>query len=174
MKKDEFWKLYNEKYKSHIQPGIEITDCPLGGDCGIFVYSCFKNEKGVWCIEETCERSNTPYHDEYSSEDEAFDHFLSIVHSHSTLDSFYIRQQDEMRKRFEERFMTQINGPSGKYEYILEWPGARTIYTKIMRCFKTDSGKWYIEVDDGNGKYFSKEFDTLEEAKEELYRNGAK
>lgn len=89
MKKDEFWKLYNEKYKSHIQPGIEITDCPLGGDCGIFVFSCFKNEKGVWCIEETCERSNTPYHDEYSSEDEAFDHFLSIVHSHSTLDSFY-------------------------------------------------------------------------------------
>lgn len=171
MKKDEFWQIYNEKYKNHIQPGVAIADYPLGSDCGIFIYSCFENEKGVWCIEKTRERCNTPYHEEYESEDEAFDNFIEIVHSHSTLDGFYVRQQDERRKRFEMDFMEQINGESEKYVYSYKWPGAKTVYTFKMECFKLSSGKWKLEVDNGVDKSFSKEYDTLEEAKEEAYKH---
>ena len=171
MKKDEFWKLYNEKYKNKMQPGVAIADYPLGSDCGIFIYSCFENENGVWCIEKTRERCNTPYHDEYESEDEAFDYFLSIVHSHSTEDGFYISQQNAKRKHFEADFMEQINGSSGMYEYSYKWPGAKTVYTFKMKCFKVYSGKWKLEVDNGAGRCFFKEYDTLEEAKEEAYKN---
>lgn len=85
MKKEEFWQLFKEKYKTNIPPGVAIVDYPLGSDCGIFLYSCFENEYGVWCIEQTRERSNTPYHQEVESEEEAFDRFLQIVHLHSTL-----------------------------------------------------------------------------------------
>lgn len=84
MKKDEFWKLYNEKYKNNMRGPVYIQDKPVGGDSGAFIFGCFQNEHGIWCIEETMERSNTPIHMEFSSEEEAFDVFLEIVHSHST------------------------------------------------------------------------------------------
>ncbi len=93
MKKEEFWKLYNEKYKGNIRGPVLIQDKPVGGDSGCFIFGCFQNEHGVWCIEETMERSNTPHHKEYSSEEEAFDDFLYIVHSHSTFDEYYIKTQ---------------------------------------------------------------------------------
>ena len=170
MKKDEFWKLYKEKYEGKIQAGVAISDGPLGSDCGIFVFSCFQNEKGVWCLEKTRERCNTPYHEECANEDEAFEKFLSIVHSHSTLDDFYIRQQDSKRMKFEKNFMEQIEGETGMYVYTKVWPGTKTVYTYKMTCCKTDSGKWKLETDNGDGEYSCEEYDTLEEAREAAYR----
>ncbi len=148
MKKDEFWKLYNEKYKHNIRPGVAIQDKPVGGDCGTFVYGCFQNEKGIWCIEETRERNNTPYHREFESEEAAFERFLSIVHSHSTLDEFYINRQKERLERFEKSFEQQINGPEQRYVYRREFPPIKTgqpnrVYTWI--CYLTDWKQWYVE-----------------------------
>ena len=92
MKKEEFWKLFNEKYKNHMQ-AVAVCDSPLGGDCGFWQISCYQNKDGIWCTEETIERCKYPQHIEHATEDNAFDYFLSMVHEHSKLTEWYIREE---------------------------------------------------------------------------------
>lgn len=68
---EEFWKIYNEKYKKLESPGFRVVNYPLSGDTGYFLCSIYINENNKYCIDKTCERSNTPFHNEYDSEEEA-------------------------------------------------------------------------------------------------------
>lgn len=81
MTQSEFWKLYHRKYKGHMN--VIVEDRPLGGDDGFFKISCYRNIAGIWCIEETVERSNTPRRKTFRSERDAFDEFLEKVHYRS-------------------------------------------------------------------------------------------
>ena len=170
MTKTEFWTLFNQKYKNNLRPGVYIQDKPVGGDGGCFVYGCFQNEKGIWCIEETKERSNTPYHREFESEEKAFERFLSLLHSHSTLDEFYIKQQKERLERFENSFHQQINGPDHRYVYRREFPPLKTgepnrVYT--WTCYLTDWKQWYVEQNKA-GQIIRTYHDNIEDAKKIL------
>ena len=56
---------------------------PLTCDHGYFEMSIYKNSYGVWCIDRTLERSNTPSHSWFASENEAFDYLLREVEWYS-------------------------------------------------------------------------------------------
>ena len=58
MKVQEFWSIYNARCKRLETPSFYLRDYPLSGDHGYFEVSIFQNEKGIWCIESTIERSN--------------------------------------------------------------------------------------------------------------------
>lgn len=74
----EFWDIYNKQYKRFESPGFRVVDYPLSGDTGYFLCSIYANEKGKYCIDKTIERSNTPKHKEYESEEDAVKHILDF------------------------------------------------------------------------------------------------
>lgn len=78
---NEFWDIYNKYYKRFISPGFQVVDYPLGGDSGCFQLGIYKNENGKCCIDKTLERSNTPYHREYDSEENAVDDLLYLCYA---------------------------------------------------------------------------------------------
>ena len=80
---DEFWKIYNENYKKYESPGFQVVDHPLSGDTGYYLCSIYVNENGKYCIDKTMERSNTPYHYEYDSEEVAVKEILDICSFHT-------------------------------------------------------------------------------------------
>lgn len=172
MKKDEFWKLYNEKYKGNMKDWVYVCDGPVCGDSGTFYMSCFQNSQGIWCIEETRERSSTPYHTEYTNEDDAFEQFLKTVHWRSKLDEHYIQKEKHNRQKFEQDFAEQMNGPRKCYVYIREFPPKKKGWPRIIfktTCYLTKQGQWYIEKN-MDGTITRNYYNTLEEAKEILYQ----
>ena len=80
MKAEQFWKIFKEELKSNLYGYAPIfIDKPTGGDGGFFLAGLFKNDNGIWCIEETMERSNQPIHTEYDSEEEAVKRFFNMA-----------------------------------------------------------------------------------------------
>lgn len=74
---DEFWKIYNKKYKRFESPGFQVVGYPLSGDTGRYLCSIYVNKNGKYCIDKTIERSNTPSHCEYDSEEAAV---MKVLH----------------------------------------------------------------------------------------------
>lgn len=81
MKINEFWEIYNKHYKKFTSPGFQVVNYPLGGDSGCFMRSIYKNDEGRYCIDITVERSNTPHHKEYDSEEAAVEDILHFCYS---------------------------------------------------------------------------------------------
>lgn len=79
MKATEFWKIYAEEFKQFEGPGLMLHTYPLTGDHGYFEMSIYRNSDGVWCIDKTIERCNTPSCMCFANEDEAFDYLLRTV-----------------------------------------------------------------------------------------------
>lgn len=78
MRSEEFWKIFENELKPNLYNYAPIfINKPVGGDGGFFLAGLFKNDKGIWCIEETQERSNHPYHDEFLSEEDAVKQFFN-------------------------------------------------------------------------------------------------
>ena len=101
MKAEQFWKIFEEELRPNlIGYSARFVNSPVGGDHGVFLIGLFKNDKGVWCIEETQERSNHPYHDEYSSEEEAVKRFFNRV---------VLMVKHEVRPAIEEKYNEYLN-----------------------------------------------------------------
>lgn len=74
----EFWEIYNNEYKVYSSPGFCVVDYPLSGRTGYFLLSIYVKETGKFCVDKTQERSNTPIHREYDTEDAAVKKILSL------------------------------------------------------------------------------------------------
>lgn len=79
MNSTEFWKKYKEEYKKYEGPGFNVLDRPLSGDHGVFEMAVFMDDKGVWCYEETIERSNKSHRVEFHSEEEAIEYIVRKI-----------------------------------------------------------------------------------------------
>lgn len=74
----EFWEVYNKHYKQFVSPSFCVVDHPLSGDTGYFLCSIYANEAGTFCVDRSIERSNTPHHREFESEEEAVKYMLGV------------------------------------------------------------------------------------------------
>lgn len=97
---EEFWKIFEEEIRPNLESYAPMfIKNPVGGDGGVFALGLFKNEKGVWCIEETMERSNHPYHNEYASEELAVKTFFNQA---------VLLMKRESRQRVEKKYASYL------------------------------------------------------------------
>lgn len=61
-----------------VSPNFCVVDHPLRGDTGYFLCSIYANEAGTFCVDQSIERSRTPNHREFESEEEAVKYMLGV------------------------------------------------------------------------------------------------
>lgn len=118
MTEKEFWRLYNQKYKGHMN--IIVENRPIGGDGGFFKIGIYKNKDNIWCIEETVERSDTPRQKTYKSETEAFNCFLEDVHYYSEFKDEPVPTKVEIKEEASwlSKIISIVTNPNTEHEEL--------------------------------------------------------